>query len=427
MTRVALVNPRWDFTGSIYFGCQAPHLPLELGYARALLEAAGHDVVLIDAHLFDRSLADVRDELAIFRPALTVVTTAPTYLFWRCPPPELRVPMQTIAALRDVAGTIVAVGPHASVTPRATLAKLGAGAAVIGECEDVLVALAGTPRDRWAAIPSLAVDDRTEGESHAVAIDALPALSWTGDEILRHTHHHHRFDAPPVGPGAELEATRGCPFHCTFRNKEAFRDRYRKRPLAVVLDELDGLIAQGVEYVYFIDEIFPPDRALLEALVDRQIGFGVQLRIDLWDHEMLDLLGRAGCRSIEAGVESVTPAGRSLLEKRCRLDSDQLAELLIVAKRRIPFVQANLIASPADDPAQIASWTAQLEDHGVWANVPVPLFPYPGTPDYRLRWGRPDDTAWERAHAHYLASFSSFSDLQAARPLPLAQLESPHG
>ncbi len=42
--RVALVNPPWDFTGSIYFGCREPHLPLELGACRVLLEAAGHEV-----------------------------------------------------------------------------------------------------------------------------------------------------------------------------------------------------------------------------------------------------------------------------------------------------------------------------------------------------------------------------------------------
>ena len=40
--RVALVNPNWSFDGSIYFGCREPHLPLEYGYAKALLTRAGH-------------------------------------------------------------------------------------------------------------------------------------------------------------------------------------------------------------------------------------------------------------------------------------------------------------------------------------------------------------------------------------------------
>jgi hypothetical protein len=61
----------------------------------------------------------------------------------------------------------------------------------------------------------------------------------------------------------------------------------------------------------------------------------------------------------------------------------------------------------------------------VWANKPVPLFPYPGSPDYTRRWGAPDDAAWERAVHHYLAHHNRFSDIQNDHPLPLEGLERP--
>jgi hypothetical protein len=64
-----------------------------------------------------------------------------------------------------------------------------------------------------------------------------------------------------------------------------------------------------------------------------------------------------------------------------------------------------------------------MHDAGVWANDPVPLFPYPGSPDYRKLWGEPDDQAWERAHDHYLRQFDRFSDIQEQRPLCLHDLE----
>ena len=73
---------------------------------------------------------------------MTVVTTAPSYLFWRCAPPELRVPARFLRALGRRGGRTVAVGPHGSVTPGATLRKLGVDAVVLGECEDVVAALA---------------------------------------------------------------------------------------------------------------------------------------------------------------------------------------------------------------------------------------------------------------------------------------------
>jgi anaerobic magnesium-protoporphyrin IX monomethyl ester cyclase len=425
--RIALVNPPWSFQGSIYFGCREPHLPLEYGYARTLLEREGHVVRIIDGQARALSLRAIRSEVSLFEPDITVLTTAPSYLFWRCAPPELRVPIETQRALLGTSGLTIAVGPHASTTPRATLAKLDVDAVVMGECEEVLMELVRTPRALWAEISSIAYVEgdlvRVQGRPRSADMERLPVLEWHAEEIARHTHHHHRFDVAPAGPSAEIEASRGCPYHCTFCAKDNFRDTYRRRRLPVILEELDRLIAQGVRYVYFIDEIFLPDHKLLSALAQRDVVFGVQLRIDQWSPEMLDLLGHAGCVSIEAGVESVTTEGRSLLAKRCRRSTEQITELLLHAKRKVPFVQANLLDGGTDDPAAVLAFRACLLAHGIWANEPVPLFPYPGSPEYTRRWGAPDDRAWERAVAHYLGQFDHLSELQDGCPLPLSTLE----
>jgi anaerobic magnesium-protoporphyrin IX monomethyl ester cyclase len=421
--KYALVNPNWSFDGSIYFGCREPHLPLEYGYARVLLEHAGHDVVLVDGQLDNLSSDEIRRRVAAFTPDFTVVTTAPSYLFWRCAPPELRVPMEIVRELRPIAGTVVVVGPHASTTPRTTLRKLDADVVIVGECEDLLPQL----NRPWSTLQSVCYkaggQPWVQGGTHATDMACLPALRWPDELVSRHAHHHHRFEAPPAGPGAEVEASRGCPYHCTFCAKDNFRDKYRRRPVSVVLDEIDGLIAQRVEYIYFIDEIYLPNKELLEGLAERQVKLGVQTRIDLWNHEMIELLGRAGCVSIEAGVESITEEGRAELDKKCKMSTDELAERLIFAKRHVPFVQANLIEMKQDEVEQVEAWRAYLHDHGVWANKPVPLYPYPGSPDYTRRWGAPDDRAWERAHDYYLELYDEFSDVQDQRPRPLHELE----
>jgi anaerobic magnesium-protoporphyrin IX monomethyl ester cyclase len=424
--KFALVNPRWTFDGGIYFGCREPHLPLEYGYARALLERDGHEVLLVDAQLHDLPLDQVVRRVSAFAPDRVVITTAPSYLFWRCAPPELRVPQETLGALAPVPGLRIVVGPHASTTPAAALRKLNADVAVLGECEDILPRLAAPP-SAWRAVGSIAVRDGDgvllQGGTHQCDVASLPALRWDAADVSRHRHHHHRFDAEPSAPGAEMEVSRGCPYHCTFCAKDNFRDDYRRRPLPVVLEELDGLLAQGVEYVYFIDEIFLPNRLLLEALVPRPVRFGVQTRIDLWAPAMLDLLGQAGCVSIEAGVESITVEGRNLLDKSSRLTTEQITERLIHAKRTVPFVQANLLESGTDDPDAVEAWRQHVQQSGVWANKPVPMFPYPGSPGYSRRWGAPDDHAWERAMKFYLARFREFSDIQETRPRPLSELE----
>ena len=412
--RFCLINPPWSFDSSIYFGCREPHLPLEYGYSKALLERAGHQVDLVDGQLEALSLSDVRERVEAFAPDYSVITTAPSYLFWRCAPPELRVPRQLAESIRDVAGILVVVGPHASTTPRATLEKTGADVVIMGECEEILPGLTGP----WRDVDSLCYRNEhsitVQGGPHASDMSNLPALHWPDTTIRAHTHHHHRFDAAPLGPGAEMETSRGCPYHCTFCAKDNFRNSFRRRPLPVIAEELDGLVAQGIEYVYFIDEIFLPFQDVLELIQTRGIKYGVQTHIDLWNEKMISLLGSSGCVSIEAGVESITEAGRNRLDKKCRISTAEITQRLILAKEgaRVPFVQANLLDSRDDDPEEVEKWREELHQHGVWANKPVPLFPYPGSPDYTLRWGKPDDAAWERAHDFYLSNFKEFSDVQ---------------
>ena len=424
--KFALVNPAWDFRGSIYFGCQEPHYPLELLFAFDQIRAAGYEPLLIDAHIDKLTVHEVRRRLDRFTPDFLVIPTAPSYLFWRCPPPELRVPRQWFSAL-DSKAVKVAVGPHSSATPAATLRKLNCDVAMRGEPDETLPKLASTA---WSQIEGCcwkSTDGTHISPTTAVTnMRALGTLDFHNYNVEAHPHRHHVFDGS--GRGAELEFARGCPWSCSFCNKTLFRNKYREREVSVVIAEVDKLIARGVNYIYFIDEIFGVGRnvrVLLQALAERPISIGLQTRIDLWDEEALDLLGRAGCISMECGIESITEEGRDELNKNCRLTTDRLSELLIYARQRIPWVQANLILTEHDDRNDIRNWQVHLKAHDVWVSEPVPMFPFPGTPEYQEMFGAPDDHAWERAHNYYTRTFreKGYSDIQDAQPATLEELE----
>ena len=257
-------------------------------------------------------------------------------------------------------------------------------------------------------------------------------LDYSDYPVEKHRHLHHIFPgngADHLKHGAELEFARGCPYSCTFCNKTLFRNKYRERRLDAVIAEIDQLLARGVDYIYFIDEIFGVGknvRTLLEEVAKRPVSIGFQTRIDLWDEETLDLLARAHCVSFECGIESITDEGRDAMNKNCRITTERITELLVYARQRIPWVQANLIKTPEDDPKQIAAWQASLKSKGVWVSEPVPMFPFPGSPEYVTTFGaQPDEQAWERAHRHYLALFADkgWSDIQEQQPLPLEELE----
>jgi len=424
--KFALVNPAWDFQGSTYFGCHEPHYPLELLFAFDKIRESGHEALLVDAQNDRLTVEEAKRLVDAFAPDFLVIPTAPSYLFWRCPPPELRIPQQWFRGLGGTA-VKVAIGPHCSATPLAAIRKLGCDVAFRGEPDSLIRELASKP---WKEIggccwrddgglhvsPSLGVTD----------MKSLGALNFANYSVERHRHCHHVFHGE--GHGAELEFARGCPWACTFCNKTLFRNKFRERDVDAVLAEIDRLTARGVDYVYFIDEIFGVGKnvlRLLEGIAEREVKIGFQTRIDLWNEETLDLLDRAHCISMECGIESITAQGRNELNKNCRIDTERISELLIYAKQRIPWVQANLILTEHDDREEIRRWQDRLKAQGVWVSEPVPMFPYPGTPLYMQLFGQPDDEAWERAHRYYTGMFDDkgYSDIQEQRPLALEELE----
>ncbi len=427
--KFALLNPNWDFKGSIYFGCQDPHTPLELLFAADQLHIAGHESLLVDAQMGNLTIEESRSRVNAFAPDFLVIPTAPSYLFWRCPPPELRVPMEWFAGLQSKA-IKVAIGPHASATPATTIRKTGCDVALRGEADQTLAELASKP---WQEIAGCCFKNE-DGQLHissgtAVAdMSALGPLDFKNYDAEAHAHRHHVF-TNDRGLGAELEFARGCPWACTFCNKTLFRNKFRERSVDAVLREVDKLIARGVRYIYFIDEIFGVGKnihRLLEGIAERPVKIGFQTRIDLWNEHSLDLLGRAHCISMECGVESITHEGREELNKNCRMDTDRIAELLVYARQRIPWVQANLILTERDDRAEVHRWQQGLKAQGVWVSEPVPMFPFPGSPLYNKTFAAtPDDMAWERAHRHYTSMFAEkgYSDIQEQTPLAIEELE----
>ena len=180
--KIALVNPPWSFDGSIYFGCREPHLPLEYGYARALLTDAGHDAAIFDAQVDGIDIAalaiarrgfraghDRRDDSA----QLSVLALRAARAAG--PAAHLGGARRARRANRRSRPARLDDAPRCGAQARRRCGRLG-------ECEEVLVALADTPRDAWGSIAGLVRRDRedivVQGGPQAVDMARLPALRW---------------------------------------------------------------------------------------------------------------------------------------------------------------------------------------------------------------------------------------------------------
>jgi len=104
----------------------------------------------------------------------------------------------------------------------------------------------------------------------------------------------------------------GCPFKCKF----CFCSRipFKFREIDNVIDELRYVKKLGIRDVYFRDYTFTINRAYVKELCRRMIeerfnlGWVCLSRAELVDEELLILMKRAGCHTIQFGVESGSDA-----------------------------------------------------------------------------------------------------------------------
>lgn len=112
------------------------------------------------------------------------------------------------------------------------------------------------------------------------------------------------------------EATRGCPFHCSYCLSGRSR-QVRRKPLAKVLDELDRFIAAKVPLVKFVDRTYNLDEGyylpIMEHLAKAQncaTTFHFEIKVDLLSEKVLQFLATVpkGRFQFEVGIQSTNGA-----------------------------------------------------------------------------------------------------------------------
>jgi magnesium-protoporphyrin IX monomethyl ester (oxidative) cyclase len=218
---------------------------------------------------------------------------------------------------------LVAGGMHATVAPQ-DLLDAGFDAVILGEAE------LSFPRylKNFAAGISPPLEDglayRQNGEtciipqsSHPNDLDDLPFPARDlvpFDQYLRRSGGRWiRFNSRV----ASVITSRGCPYRCTFCS--AFRltgRKYRRRSAANVLDEISEIVRRyRPSVISFEDDNLTADRAraveIFEGIARRfprlkwMTPNGVSIRH--LDPELLALMKRSGCRSVNLAFESGDP------------------------------------------------------------------------------------------------------------------------
>jgi radical SAM superfamily enzyme YgiQ (UPF0313 family) len=262
--------------------------------------------------------------------------------------------------------SVVAGGPH--VTFNAEEALHHVDSVVIGEAESV-----------WTQV----LEDAAAGRLHrryvgtAQPLDKLPTPRY---DLLGRNFFVQRV----------VQATRGCPFTCSFCTVPTINPGFRTRPVADVIEDIryDRFRHWWQrKVVWFWDDNLTAKRTyireLLAAMVPLKKWWLTQASMDIAnDGGLLDLMKRSGCIGIFFGIESFGAESLRDAHKPQNKVATYKARIRALHDRGICVMAGFIAGFDGDTPDSIRAMARQLYESGVDVPFLSVLTPYRGTPAF---------------------------------------------
>jgi radical SAM superfamily enzyme YgiQ (UPF0313 family) len=269
-------------------------------------------------------------------------------------------------AFRQRGKRVVMGGPHATFATEEVLEHCDA--AVVGEAEGV-----------WAELLADAERGRLKRvyQGDPPTLEGLPTPRY---DLLPNAFFVRRV----------VQATRGCPFACSFCTVPSLNPGFRKRPVADVLADIryDRFRHWWQrKLVWFWDDNLTADRAyvkeLLTAMIPLKRWWLTQASLDIArDEELLDLMARSGCIGVFLGIETFGDESLRAANKRHNRVAQYRACIDALHARGIAVMAGFIAGFDGDTPASIEGMARRLYEIGVDVPFLSVLTPYRGTPLY---------------------------------------------
>ncbi|MFH7243805.1 MAG: B12-binding domain-containing radical SAM protein [Spirulina sp.] len=285
-------------------------------------------------------------------------------------------------AYRQRGKITIAGGPHVTFAPEEALRFVDA--VVIGEGESVWAQI-------FEDIEQNQLQPKYVGES--LPLTDIPTPRY---DLLPNKYIVRRV----------VQATRGCPFSCSFCTVPTLNPGFRTRPIEAVLNDIlynDFPHWWQRKLVWFWDDNLTANRPYIKALLRQMIPLKrwwlTQASMDITqDEELLDLMRDSGCIGVFFGIESFGPESLMDAGKRQNKVTEYQSKIQKLHDRGIGVMAGFISGLDGDTPASIRDMANQLEEIGVDVPFLSVLTPFKGTRAYakmevqgRLR----PDLGWE--------------------------------
>ena len=240
---------------------------------------------------------------------------------------------------------------------------------------------------------------------------------------------------------AEVIASRGCPYACTYcfnvpffdmykedlkdtDEKVRMRDFIRRRSVESTIEMLKSVKDNhpNVKYFTFVDDVFAIYSrwlADLAPLYKKEVGvpFAATSQPLAFNEKIAKLLKEMGCKVVKMGVEAGNPAIRNTVLNRNIPDKVLIDSFALARKYGLKPQAFNMIGLPTEtneNMMETARLNAKLRPYIVWVST---FMPYPGTAlnDFCHKYDLVDDDKWDASKSYRggtVLKESSFTHLE---------------
>lgn len=427
-----LINPsnRQRIYQSLASELTAIEPPIWAGLIATFVRQQGYSVQILDACAENLGAAEVAEQIADIKPALTAIV-----VYGHQPSASTQVMAGGSVVCRAIKKhspdqKVIMVGGHIAALPERSLREEAADFMASGEglytLSELLATLkTGQPdytqvRGLWYykdseihSNPGAPLVQDLEAEMPGIAWDLLPMEKYRA-------HNWHCFDGLQRQPYAALYTTLGCPFRCSFcciqapfKEGEALLEEtgnsYRYWSPAHVINEIDILVNQyGIRNLKIADEMFVLNTKHVLGICDRIIERGYDLniwayaRVDTVQEQMLEKLKRAGVNWLALGIEAASDRVRDNVHKGIG-KTDIYKTIKKIRNAGINVIGNYIFGLPEDNfESMQATLDLALELNCEFANF-YSTMAYPGSQLYNLalreEWELPSSWAGYSQHA----------------------------
>ena len=357
---------------------EIPSPPLGVTYVAAAFAEGGAKVRIFDYVVCGYSREKLAEQLKTFQPDV-VGANSVTMNFYDA--------AQILSDVKNCNPEIITImgGPHVTFTaeetlrnyPQIDLLALGEAEETIGE---LLPFLKWEFHDKWKNISGVAFRKNND-----VVITGRRKLIADVDEIAvpaRHLLPITRYLA--LGFPVSMITGRGCPHSCIFcLGRKMVGAKFRKRKIALILDEMEQILALGFNRINIADDLFAADKTrvaqVCRGIKERglQFAWSAFARVDTVDEEMFAMMAAAGCDSVSFGVETGNPQMLKRIKKGINLD--QVRRAVAMCRRSGMIAHASFIVGlPGETKETLAETEALAKSLGCLYGYHY-LAPFPGT------------------------------------------------